>query len=156
MEAIGHVIVAEGRCEGDSVAFQVYNIGRPMTQVLESIIIEDDIMFFDSPKPFQLGSGGSWNLKLPANGATWRIEAQQAPEVAEWRSERIVTATVEGCNTNASFSSGYVNQFQRYDGGFFQETECREVLDFPRSNAKSGFPLGYDNDHFIPRTTSIE
>jgi hypothetical protein len=156
MEAIGPFIIAEGRCEGDSVAFQVYNIGRPMTQVLESIIIEDDIMFFDSPRPFQLGSGGSWNLKLPANGSTWRIEARQAPEVAEWRSERIVTATVEGCGTNASFSNGYVNQYQRYDGGFFRETECREVLDTPKSNAKTGFPLGYGDEHYIPRNTSIE
>ncbi len=156
MESIGPYIVAEGRCEGDSVAFRVYNIGLPMTQVLESIIIEDDIMFFDSPKPFKLGSGGSWDLKLPANGSTWRIEAQQAPEVAEWRSERIVTATVEGCGTSGSFSTGYINQFQRYDGGFFHEMECREVLDAPRANTKSPFPLGYDDAHFIPPNTSIE
>ena len=155
-ELSGPLLVSEGRCEGDSVRFVLRNLGADMTEALEYLIIEDDIMFFTAPVPFLLNGGEERIFKVPANGSTWRLEARQAAGTAEWRSDPLVSATVEGCTASGSFSTGFVNQFHHWDGGFFTETECREVVSFLKQNEKTGYPLGYGPEHAVPQNGDIE
>lgn len=155
-EANGPLLVAEGRCTGDSVLFTLRNLRADMTEALEYLIIEDDIMFFSAPVPFLLRGGEERVFRVPANGSTWRLEARQASGTAEWRSDPVVSATVEGCAPSGSLSTGFVNQFHLSDGGFFTETECREVLSFLKQNEKTGFPLGYGPEHSVPQNSDLE
>jgi len=155
-EANGPLLVAEGRCTGDSVLFALRNLRADMAEALEYLIIEDDIMFFSAPVPFLLQGGEERVFRVPANGSTWRLEARQTDGTAEWRSDPVVSATVEGCAVSGSFSTGFVNQFHLSDGGFFTETECREVMSFLKKNEKTGFPLGYGPEHRVPQNSDLE
>lgn len=150
----GPLIAVEGRCDADSVRFRVQNKGSSMDNSLDFVIIEGDIMFLQGQ--LQLDGGGDTVFVFPANGSTWRLEARQAPGTPEWQSDALVAAAVEGCTTNGAFSMGFVNQFSLFDGGHFDETECREVVGAPGGLAKIAYPGGYDDEHFIAANTDLE
>lgn len=153
--AEGPLIVVEGTCDADSVRFRVRNEGDAMTLPLNFIVIEDDIMF--KTGEFQLGNGGVKIESFEADGATWRFEARQADGVPASQSDPVVASVVEACIANGgSFSTGFVNQYSLFDGGVFQETECREVVDAPGGLAKIAYPSGYDTEHFISANTALE
>lgn len=151
----GPLFVVTGRCDADSVRFFVQNTGTGLPGALEFIIIEDDIMY-TQPDVLLLAAGGSAAFPLPANGSTWRFEARQDSGVPDWQSDAVVAAVVEGCTASGAFSTGFTNQFSLFDGGNFQETECREVIPVPEGSGKSAYPSGYDDEHFIPVNTDIE
>lgn len=151
----GPLFVATGRCDADSVRFFVQNTGSGLPGALEFIIIEDDIMY-TQPDVLLLAAGGSKAFSVPANGSTWRFEARQDSGVPDWQSDAVVAAVVEGCTASGAFSTGFTNQFSLFDGGNFQETECREVIPTLEGSGKTAYPFGYDDEHFIPVNTDIE
>ncbi|MFN0214973.1 MAG: PQQ-binding-like beta-propeller repeat protein [Saprospiraceae bacterium] len=151
----GPLLVAEGTCEGDSVRFRVRNIGQPMTTPQPYIVVEDNVMFLQN-EAFQIGSGGEFELSLPANGSTWRLEVLQAPGTADWLSDPHVAAVVEGCSVTGGFSTGYVNQFSLYDGAYFSEKECRLVVANAQGNEKTAYPAGWNIEHLIQPNTDLE
>ena len=67
-----------------------------------------------------------------------------------------MAAVVEGCSTTGSFSTGYVNQFSLYDGGYFAETECRPVVANAQGEEKTAYPGGWNAEHLIPPNTDLE
>lgn len=150
----GPLIEVEGFCEGDSVRFRVQNLGAPMPDALDFIVIEDNIMFLQGQ--FQLDAGEQTTISLPASGASWRFEGHQAGGVPGWLSDPVIAAAVEGCTVDGSFSTGFVNQFSLFDGGNFEEKECREVAPFDELPAKVAYPSGYESEHFIAANTDIE
>ena len=152
----GPLLVAEGRCEGDSVRFEVRNIGLPMTKSQPYIVVEDNVMFLQGAGDMLLGSGEAFVLRFPANGSTWRLEVLQSPGTPDWLSDPHVAAVVEGCSANGSFSTGYVNQFSLYDGGYFLEKECRPVVQYAQGHEKTAFPEGWNVEHFIQPNTDLE
>ncbi|MBC7775798.1 MAG: hypothetical protein H7246_10230 [Phycisphaerae bacterium] len=152
----GPLLVAEGRCEGDSVRFRVRNIGLPMTESQSYIVVEDDLMFLPGLGTLQLASGEELVLSFPANGSTWRFEVLQGPGAPEWQSDPHVAAVVEGCSATGSFSTGYVNQFSLYDGGYFSETECRPVVANTQGEEKTAYPAGWNAEHLIQANTDLE
>lgn len=152
----GPLLIAEGRCEGDSVRFHVFNLGLPMTESQPYIVVEDDIMFLPATGELQLGAGEEWILSLPANGSTWRFELLQNPGIPDWLSDPQVAAIVEGCSTTGGFSTGYVNQFSLYDGGYFDETECRTVVASAAGEEKVAYPAGWTVAHLIQPNTDLE
>jgi uncharacterized repeat protein (TIGR01451 family) len=121
-----------------------------MAQALDLIVIEDVIMGFQGS--FQLDSGADTAFVFPANGATWRLEAEQSlghpgnsqPSIA-----------VEGCGTSP-FSTGYVLPFPLNDADRSVDIDCRENTGSYDPNDKHGFPTGYGNDRFIEQNTGIE
>jgi len=152
----GPLLVAEGRCEGDSVRFRVRNIGLPMTESQSYIVVEDNIMFLQAIGGLLLAAGEEWLLSVPANGSTWRFEVQQSSGTPDWQSDPRVAAVVEGCSVNGGFSTGYVNQFSLYDGGYFLETECRPVVANAQGQEKTAYPTGWNAEHLIPANTDLE
>jgi hypothetical protein len=151
----GPLLIAEGRCEGDSVRFEVRNIGLPMTKSQPYIVVEDNVMFLQGME-LLLDAGEILTLSFPANGSTWRLEVLQASGTPDWLSDPHVAAVVEGCSASGNFSTGYVNQFSLYDGGYFSETECRPVVANAQGQEKVAFPIGWNAEHLIPANTDIE
>ena len=151
----GPLIEVDGYCSGDtSVVFKVRNKGETMQNTLDFIVIEDNIMFMQGQ--FQLDAGGETSYEFPANGATWRFEGRQGASIPGWQSEPVVVDVVEACSTDGMFNTGFVNQFSLYDGGSFEEKECREVNVFTSLPAKVAYPGGYESEHYIAANTDIE
>lgn len=152
----GPLLIVEGACEGDSVRFYVRNIGLPMTTTQSYIVVEDDLVLFPLAGLLQLDAGEELELSFPANGATWRLEVQQASGVPEWLSDPQVAAVVEGCSVSGAYSTGFAGQFSLYDGGYFTEKECRPVVNQGQGIGKTAYPMGWMEEHLIQPNTDLE
>jgi hypothetical protein len=120
-----------------------------MVAPLGFIVIEDVIMYKQGD--FQLASGDSLAMSMPANGATWRIEAQQAPA---YPIRTHPSSTVEGCG--GLNQPGLVNAFPPADDPLYLDTYCEQVTGSYDPNDKTAVPTGYAADHIIPKNTDIE
>lgn len=148
------LIVVSGLCEGDSVRFRLQNLGGDMNGPQEFIIIEDNIVLFQGQ--YELRAGQQHQHAVPSNGSTWRLEAQQAPGVSPLLSDPYIAAVVEGCAASGAFSTGFLNQFSLFDGGFFRETDCQALVASRPANEKIGYPFGFEAPHYIPANTDLE
>lgn len=92
-------------------------------------------------------------MKLPANGATWRLIAQQEPGFPHGF---FSTVALEGCHEGANFSTGFVNQFPGGDEAPWLDEECRTVTSSYDPNDKSAVPEGYGEQHFVAANTDLE
>jgi uncharacterized repeat protein (TIGR01451 family) len=143
-------ITADGQCDGDSVRFEIRNVGASeMDQELEFVVVEDVIMY--QADQFQLGVGATRSVAVPANGSTWRIETPQEPG-HPWGGP--VSATVEGCG--GLNTPGLVTLFPINDRNPFSVRSCVENLGSFDPNDKSAVPQGYGNEHFINKNTPLE
>ncbi len=146
----GPHIEARAACSGDTVDLSIWNTGaQGMTAPLDFIVIEDVIMYRQGK--FQLNAGDSMSMKMPANGATWRLEAVQIPGDPEGDHP---TATLEGCG--GLNIPGLVNAFPLNEAPAFSDIECKEVVGSFDPNEKSATPTGYSADHIIRANTGIE
>lgn len=143
-----------GECQNGEVIFTVTNTGAAMTEPVNYIVIED-IMVQMTGGSIQLGSGESQEITIPANGSTWRLNVDQAPN-NPWNA--LVSAAVEGCGENGggTFSLGFVTQFPENEWGGHQDEDCQENIGSFDPNDKQGFPRGVTEEHFIPKGTEIE
>jgi len=142
-------------CEGDSVRFDIENIGvGDMGQPAEYIVIQDMIMLRQSTHPVQLNSGETKVLKLPANGATYRMEM---PQVPFHPTTEQISASQEGCGLNdqGMVSRGFVNMFERNDESPFVDEDCQENIGAFDPNDKAGYPIGYGPKHFIDQNKQL-
>ena len=142
----GANVDVDGACQPDSVRFVLRNTGTAATSLLEYIVIEDNII--NRQVPFQLPAGDSMRVNVPANGSTWRLEAEQEPGNP---GNPMPSATVEACGQNAEgeISIGFVPQFGEDDGDPFVSVDCQISRGSYDPNDKQGWPLGYGPDHLI-------
>jgi uncharacterized repeat protein (TIGR01451 family) len=147
------LIEADSRCDGDSVLFTLRNIGdADMTNSAPYIVIEDDVMFLT--QPFELEEGDSIEIRRPATGATYRLQAPRRPGFAPGE---LISSTLEGCvSDNQVLSLGFFNSFPLYGDGGFSDLECRENIGAYDPNDKQGFPRGAGPEHFIEPDTRLE
>lgn len=149
----GAEVDLRAECLGDSVQFVLKNIGTgAMNQALDYIVIEDGIMTY-MRQTAPLAIQDSMIVKLPADGSTWRLEAQQEPF---FPGNRVPVLSVEGCSSSGPFSTGWVNQFITSAQDPWQSTFCDVVTGSYDPNDKQGFPVGYGNEHFIKPGTRID
>ncbi len=143
-----------GICDGDSVRFEIKNLGDDMAEPLEFIVIEDDMIFLTSD-PIQLLSQASTSLVVEANGSTWRVEM---PEASNHPHETFTTDAVEGCGTNGggSFSLGFVTQFPEDEENPAIDEDCQENIGSFDPNDKIGYPKGFCAAHYIRADQNIE
>ncbi|MBK9013732.1 MAG: T9SS type A sorting domain-containing protein [Saprospiraceae bacterium] len=147
----GASVQLEATCTEDSVVFKVKNLGiGDMVEPQGFIVIEDQILQMQGE--FQLGFGTDTLIALPANGSTFRMEADQSPG-HPGNSQPCIS--VEGCGANP-FSTGFVVDYPLNDADLFVDTDCRENIGSFDPNDKQGFPVGYGNLHFIEPGTDIE
>lgn len=148
----GASINVSGTCVGDEVEFKITNTGTaPMSSAGEYIVIQDDVMYMNAP--FFLGAGQSITVPVPANGHTWRIEAEQ--EIAHPIPGN-PSRTVEGCSTTDFFTTGFSMMYPIYDLGYAIDEECQEVIGSFDPNDKQGLPFGFGPDHLIRPNTYLD
>lgn len=146
----GPVVTASADCLGDSVSLALWNMGaQDMNTPLDFIVIEDFIM--RTGGSFLLNSGDSMRIMVPANGATWRIEAEQQPNFFV---PGIVSAANEGCG--GLNIPGLINAFSLNEGAIFVDNECVVTTGSYDPNDKSAVPTGYGADNTIRANESIE
>jgi uncharacterized repeat protein (TIGR01451 family) len=146
----GPVIQTSAYCDGDSVKLAVWNTGLGnMTDALDFIVIEDIIMYRQGQ--FLLDAGDSITLKMPANGATWRIEAEQAPGNPESDNPVSTLETCGGLN-----NPGLVNAFPQNDDAQYYDRNCSEVRGSYDPNDKAAIPTGYGPEHTIRANADLE
>ncbi len=149
----GAQVEVNSECLGDSLHFILKNTGTgDMSEELEYIVIEDGIMLRSGMAP-ALPAGGEMTVKVPANGATWRVEAQQ--EAFSPRPDQPVLS-VEGCSSTGSFSTGFVSQFSLGDESPWTDINCTANVGSYDPNDKQGFPIGYGPSHYVRPGTELE
>ncbi|MBL7807632.1 MAG: SprB repeat-containing protein [Saprospiraceae bacterium] len=138
-------------CESDSLRFSITNTVDVLTG-LNYVVVEDGVMFrwaFSSG----LSAGETMEVAVPANGSTWRLEVQeQLNQVySEWYG-----LSVEGCTTNPTFSTGFVNQFPQADEAPALDRICTPNKGSFDPNDKHSDPIGFGAEHFVRPRTEIE
>ncbi len=144
------IIRVDADCEGDSVAFSIKNIGgAPMLNEAEFVIIEDLIVMRSGQ--FQLPAQEETVVKCPANGATSRIYAGQAPGEPPFFAP---TAAVEGCN--GPVQPGFWNMFPENIANQSFDRDCQPNVGAIDPNDKQAVPMGYDLEHYIGRGVALD
>lgn len=141
-------------CDGDSIRFQIANIGvAPMSEALNYIVIEDNVMRQSSD--FELGTGETKEVSFPSTGATLRLEAEQAPGHPGVSRPNV---TIEGCDPDGDgiFSLGYFTQWPNDDGSPHISIECKENVDAYNINELDAFPRGVTEQHYVRQNTDHE
>ncbi|MCC6459003.1 MAG: hypothetical protein IT260_00940 [Saprospiraceae bacterium] len=138
----GAEINAEVTCQDSTLHFELRNTGGALSQVLGYIIIEDDVVLMNGNR--QYAPNEAFQLDLPANGHTWRIESMQEPGHPF---STLALAFSEGCGGYNSL--GYINQFPVDPFTPSWDQDCLENTDSYDPNDKQGSPIGYSADHII-------
>lgn len=148
----GSSIEVDVSCSVDSVVFTITNVGTGgMPAPLGYIIIEDQIVLMTDE--FQLGPGQSTTVTVPANGSTFRLEAQQALEHPSGFAS--TGATIEGCG--GWMSLGFFTQWSFDDDPDpFTDVDCQANIGSFDPNDKQGFPAGFTDEHLIEPGQDIE
>lgn len=137
----------------DSVNFELSNTGSgDMLTPQMLIVIEDNVIL--NADDMQLNVGEVVNIKVPANGKTWRTFINQSignPYA------QFTTAFIEGAANNAqTISTGFVNQFPINGEYAFHYNFCEEVLNSYDPNQKTVYPKGLIPNNMIEANVDLE
>lgn len=149
----GASIQADAYCEGEMVKLKLRNVGNgDMQGTLPYLVVEDDVIMMMNN--YELDSGDSIIINLPANGAFYRIESPQEPYHP---GSSMPSAHVEACisGSNEDISTGFVNQYPLNDEDLFIDILCRDAVAAYDPNQKEARPIGYQEEHFIEANTRI-
>lgn len=142
----GANVGVSGACAPDSVVFVLRNTGPVATSLLEYVVIEDNIITRQGS--FEIPALDSMLVKVPANGSTWTLLAEQEPGNPY---NIYPNAVVEACgvNANGSYSVGFESQFGEVDNDPFVSIDCQQSIGSFDPNDKTGYPIGYGPKHQI-------
>jgi uncharacterized repeat protein (TIGR01451 family) len=149
----GASLRVNGTCKGDSVVFQVQNIGKATSASLRSVTLENDNTV--QQNNVQLAANGIFTKSYPANGNTWRMTVNQ--ELNHPRSTQ-PTAFVEGCrkNANTPFVTGFAANYANDDANISLDVDCQPIIGAYDPNDKTGYPLGFGAAKGVPQNQDIE
>jgi uncharacterized repeat protein (TIGR01451 family) len=136
-----------GVCDGDSIRFTLQNLGLGnMVAPLEYVVIEDNIIF--KLGDFQLNAGGEMTVAIPANGKTYRMEAQQEPYHP---GNSMPSVAIEGCGQDSlgQYLFGYISLFGEDDGDPFLSIDCQINVGSYDPNEILAMPEGVGAEHII-------
>ncbi len=141
-------------CNPDSVRFEIQNKGTgDMISPLQYYVIEDNLIMRSGT--FQLLAGTSQFISVPANGSTYRLEAEQSPTHPQTPLNR-PSIQIEGCTTGSSFSTGFVTMYPQNDLMPYIDIDCQKNIGSYDPNDKTGYPLGYDIQNYIEQNQPLE
>ncbi|MEO6039744.1 MAG: T9SS type A sorting domain-containing protein, partial [Saprospiraceae bacterium] len=127
-------------CVGDTlVRFTLKNIGDAPTQALHSYqIIRNETVL--STVDFSLNAQQSLSVELPADGATYRMEA------TKWDDGSLTATALENCG---GLTPGLITAFWLDHGPPAYDFDCRQVIGSFDPNLKSAVPTGAGWQHLI-------
>ena len=143
-------IKVNGSCNGSDIQFVIQNNGSDMTQSLNYNVIRNAELV-DSGT-FMLNSEATQVLNFPADGATYRVEANQSMD-HPWAN--FPSATIEACTSDGEFETGFFSMFPVVDYGETYDELCQVVVGSFDPNDKQGFPNGYDDENYIDQNVDI-
>lgn len=150
-------IEVTGYCDGDSVVYQIENLGyggmsEPRIFALE-VIINDEIVLLEADT-FELEPNEIRTLNFEAQGDAMRLEAEQDPEhpVATNSSD-----VISGCGMPGSMPSPLIPFYLPSNAGVPTIAEaCRVISGSYDPNFKEAFPIGIGEDHLIEGDEEFE
>lgn len=149
----GAAIEVTGNCNGDSVQFQIKNIGaKDMLAPSKFIVIEDVILREEGE--VQLLAQESMQFSLPANGSFYRMQADQVPNFPY---PSAPMASIEGCGVdeNGNPSFGFINQFTPNDFQLSTAMDCQQNRGAYDPNDKQVIPTGTGEQHFTEKNIPL-
>ncbi len=146
----GSDIEVDVACEGDSVAFTIYNTGENMSEARDYIAYEDDLLSFIGN--FQLNAGDSLIVKFLANGSSYRLTAEQSPY---YPGNSNPQAMIEMCGMGI-FSTGFITAVPQDDGNPYVDIDCLPIIGSFDPNDKLVSPTGIGEEHFTSPNTPFE
>lgn len=147
----GESLFITGDCDGTEVSFTLTNDGSGgMSAPVGYQVIRDGEHF--EAGQIQLSVGASQMFSFPADGSTYRLEAEGLPGFPQVTAP---SATVEGCTMGEEFTVGFVTMFPAANFGASSDEECEEVIGAYDPNDKNASPKGYGDEHFIEPNTDI-
>ena len=155
----GPEIAVNGYCDGDSVRFEIKNVGgASINEAVDYIVVEDIIVgLHDQPEIPTIAAGEEVKLAYGATGGTFRLVAKQIeghpgnsihPSIA-------VEGCVAGGGTN--YTTGFYTQLPEDDKDHFLAADCQEnIPDTFDAQVKRGYPKGYGDSLKIASTTDLK
>ena len=106
-------------------------------------------------KGFKINKGDSLVVKIPANGRTVRLEADERPDHPRKSQTSI---TFEGCTSSIAdvVSKGFVNQLPQDDTEPEVSIQCLPIRDSYDPNDKQVLPTGTTIQHFTPTDAELQ
>ncbi len=153
----GPVITSSAQCLGDSVKFQLHNVGLGnMAAPKHYIVIEDNVLRIN--RSYQLNANQTLTETIHADsGRTYRIRAEEPDELPGEYGDRYTTAAVENCQPSpGNFHTGFFTQFPNYDGEPYRAMSCNIITGSFDPNEKTASPVGYAAQHYIEANTQID
>ncbi|MEO1257911.1 MAG: gliding motility-associated C-terminal domain-containing protein [Bacteroidota bacterium] len=145
----GSDIEVEIECQGDSIIFNIENVGSgDMAEPGQFFIIEDDVIVM--LQGYQLNSGSDTVIVIPNNETGYHFEATQS---AGNPSGFFASATIEGCD---DLDPGFLNQFSQEDLNPAIDNSCIQNTPTCISNLKLGFPEGFGPGHELGPNLLLE
>lgn len=143
---LGGRLKVESECDGENVRFRIENIGDGPTGIVNFTVIEDVIIYMN--QSIDLGAGEIRNFSFPANGKTYRLQADR-PEFAPYLSHGL--AIQEGCGTlpDGTISTGFVTGLPLLDGDTYFDRYCLKTTAAYDPNDKQAIPSGVGNQNSI-------
>ena len=154
----GASLKVEGICEGDSVKFTISNDGTGAVTPSQNrnFIVIEDIVLREAPQQIELAPGETQQMNFEANGATFRLTAEQA---VGHPGNSIPTLAIEGCDPSGSgYSIGFLTQFPEDDNDHTRSIDCQENIDIQAFGPyfKRGYPKGYGDSLLIEPQTDLK
>ena len=150
----GASLMLSGDCQSDSIYFFIQNIGdASTTSARQYIVIEDDVMY--DMGEVTLEPNEIRQIAVPANGSTFRLEAEQE---TGHPGNSMPSIVIQGCgqSSQGNVSNGFVNIFAFNEGDATTSIMCNENVYPFDPNDKQGFPNGYRDEHFIEKDQALE
>lgn len=148
-------ITVKGVCEQDSVVFTIQNqfpASQP-SSLLSYLVFKNGAPQFPS-RPIDLDASGKMEVKLPADGSSWHLEAEQE---SEQDYHFLPAASVEACSSDPNAISGLgAAASLPPNSGLLYDQDCDPVQTPLDPNVKTGIPTGITSKHYIKAGSDIE
>ncbi|MCH2045093.1 MAG: T9SS type A sorting domain-containing protein [Saprospiraceae bacterium] len=145
-------------CTGDSIYFELTNIGTDMQGNLNYFVFEDDLMLHDNP--FFLLAGETFTISVPTNsGKTYRFRTESIPNFPSLRGDGFVTKAIENCNPSTDPTPMILTSYvlSQYNGNSAPAIalDCQQNVFAYDPNDKTAQPEGYSTQHYIEKNTPL-
>ncbi len=154
-------IAVNGYCDGDSVRFEIKNIGTEIfNSDLNYIVIEDVIMGIQEQPIGPLLPQQPKLIAYSADGTTYRLVIPSPYQAEGHPGNSRPTIAVEGCvdGGGTDFTTGFYTQLPEDDKDHFRSVECQENIELANTDPqlKRGYPKGYGDSLKIVTDTDLK